>query len=124
MLDTKALAAATAVIVREHVDAALAPILAENKALQDRIAALESLTSKDITVEAAPFFEEMLERRFSALPTPVDGKDGIDGKDADPEQIGLAVDEAVAKAVAALPAPERGEKGEVGEIGPAGVDGK
>lgn len=124
MLDTKALAAATALIVREHVDAALAPVLAENKALQDRIAALESLTSKDITVEVAPFFEEMLERRFAELPAPVDGKDGSDGKDADPEQIGAVVNEAVAKAVADIPAPDRGEKGEQGDRGPAGADGK
>jgi len=123
MLDTKALAAATALIVREHVDAALAPVLAENKALRERMEALETapiVSAKDITVEISPYFEEMLDARFSALPAPVDGKDGIDGKDADPAQIKAMIDEVVAT----LPAPERGEKGETGERGPEGPSGK
>ncbi|SEM53810.1 integrin beta 3 [Sphingomonas gellani] len=41
MLDTRALAAVTAEIVREHLDSALAPLRAENVALLARIEALE-----------------------------------------------------------------------------------
>lgn len=111
MLDTKALAQATALIVREHVDAAVAPLL-------ERIAVLEG--------------------RELVLPEKGDagepGRDGSDGKDADPEAVRALVEAAVADAVPvavkaavdALPAPEKGEKGdpgEVGEQGPAGTPG-
>lgn len=122
MLDTKALAAATAAIVREHVEAATASLLAENKALRDRLDALEAckVEAKDIIVEVSPHFEELLTLRLASLPGAKDGRDGIDGKDADPSQIKAMVDEAFA----ALPIPERGEKGETGKNGRDGIDGR
>ncbi len=112
MLDTKAIAQATAMIVREHVSAAVEPLLA-------RIAALEA---REIPIP------EKGERGEA-------GKDGADGKDADPETVRAIVDEivrgaipdAVNDAVNSLPQPEKGEKGdpgERGEQGPAGNDGR
>lgn len=111
MLDTKALAEATATIVREHVAAAVEPLLA-------RIAALET---------RQPEKGEPGEK----------GDAGRDGKDADMAAITAHVERAVAeqveRAVAALPAPEKGEpgekgdpgeKGERGEKGDPGADGK
>ncbi|MGC4252439.1 MAG: hypothetical protein QM605_13515 [Sphingobium sp.] len=125
MLDTKALADATALIVKDHISAAIAPLLAENKALRERIDVLEAapvVSAKDIEVELLPCFEAMLEERIAALPAPVDGKDGIDGKDADPEAIKAMVAEAVT-ALPSAPAGEPGGKGEKGDPGRDGADG-
>lgn len=110
MLDTKALAAATAQIVREHVKAATDPLLAANKALADRIDILEVRQH-----ERGEKGEQGLQGER--------GFDGADGKDADPSAIATLVDEAVARAVSALPTPERGERGEAGEKGEAGANG-
>ncbi|MEO7468905.1 MAG: hypothetical protein ABIV36_17955 [Sphingobium limneticum] len=71
MLDTKALAAATAAIVREHLASELAPLLAENKALRERVEALEARS-----VEAGPAGADGQDGRDG-----VDGKDGVDGQD-------------------------------------------
>jgi hypothetical protein len=68
MLDTEALAAATAAIVREHVDAATTPLKAEIKTLTVRLAEIEA---------RAP-------------------AQGEPGKDADPALIADAVERAVA----------------------------
>lgn len=96
MLDTKALAEATAIIVREHVDAAVAPLL-------KRIATLEG--------------------REAAIPTNgrdgADGRNGIDGKDADPELIRSMVQEAIAS----IPLPKDGDDGRDGKDGENGKDG-
>jgi integrin beta 3 len=54
---------------------------------------------------------------------PKDGRDGVDGKDVDPELTRALIEKTVAAAVAALPSPERGEKGEPGERGADGKDG-
>lgn len=107
MLDAKALAQATATIVREHVDAAVEPLLA-------RIAALEGreLISPEKGDQGEP------------------GRDGANGKDADPDAMRAIVEamvaDAVKAAVEALPPAERGEKGDAGdsgEQGPAGSNG-
>lgn len=109
MLDTKALAQATAMIVREHVDAALEPVLLRLAALEQR----ETVTP----VKGEP-----------GEP----GKDGRDGQDADIEAVKAlalaavaeAVPLAVQAAIEALPAPEKGDKGEAGLPGEKGEPGK
>lgn len=128
MLDTKALAAATAAIVREHLASELAPLVAENKALRERVEALEARS-----VEAGPAGADGQDGRDGA--DGKDGQDGRDGKDVDPvtlrgivsEIVQAEVSKQVPEAIAALPAPERGEKGEDGEPGAdgdAGADGQ
>ncbi|WP_375282885.1 hypothetical protein [Sphingobium yanoikuyae] len=128
MLDTKALAAATAAIVREHLATELAPLLAENKALRERVAALEARS-----VEAGPAGADGQDGRDGI--DGKDGQDGRDGKDVDPvtlrdivaELVQAEVSKQMPEAIAALPAPERGEKGEDGERGAdgdAGADGQ
>ncbi len=115
MLDTKALAAATAVIIREHVSAAVEPLLA-------RIAALEA---RELVLP---------EKGEPGAP----GRDGVDGKGVDAEAVRAMIDEmaqqavgeqlpaAVKAAIDALPRPEKGERGEPGQsiTGEPGRDGK
>jgi integrin beta 3 len=101
MLDPKAIAEATAKIVREHVEKATAPLV-------QRIAELEARSPE----RGAPGADGL------------NGKDGRDGKDVDPAQIASFVERAVAEAVAGIPAPERGEPGAAGERGADGQDGK
>jgi integrin beta 3 len=63
---------------------------------------------------------------LAQLPPPPpgrDGKDGVDGKGADPEFIVKVVDEAVADAIAALPVPKDGRDGVDGKDGAPGADG-
>lgn len=109
MLDTKALAEATATIVREHVERATAPLV-------ERIAQLEA----------------------RELPTAVKGdqgepgKDGADGKDADVEALRQLVANVfeertpamIESVKALLPPPEKGEKGDAGEPGSQGDPGR
>lgn len=97
MLDTKALAEATAIIVREHVEKATSPLL-------DRIAALEARQL------------ERGEKGADGEP----GRDGLDGKDADPQLIARMV----ADAIAALPVPADGKDGRDGKDGIDGKDGE
>jgi integrin beta 3 len=108
MLDINDLAEATAELIHEHVSTALAPLLAENKALTERIAALEA---------RAP------ERGEPGAPG-APGEPGPAGRDADPDAVRGMIGEAVAAAVAALPAPERGEPGAPGEPGRDGLPGE
>lgn len=103
MLDTKALAEATAVIVREHVKAAVAPLIA-------RIAELEA---------REPLKGDPGERGEKGEP----GADGAPGRDADMEDVKALVVDEVAKAISGLPGPERGEAGPQGEKGERGADG-
>lgn len=98
MLDTKALAEATAMIVREHVERATAP-------LAQRIAELEA-RSLPATVPGEP------------------GKDGTDGVSIDPAEVEQMVGVAVAKAIADLPTPADGKDGTDGKDGLDGTDGK
>jgi integrin beta 3 len=95
MLDTKALAEATALIVREHVDKATAPLI-------ERIAVLESRAPKD----GEP------------------GKDGADGASVDPAEVERMIAEAVAKAVSEIPAPLDGKDGADGQAGKDGLHGE
>lgn len=105
MLDTKALAQATATIFKTLLDERMTPLLARIDALEQR-ALVEPQDGKD-------------------------GRDGVDGKDADIDEIramvadfvASAVPDAVKAAVDALPPPERGEKGDKGDKGDRGDDG-
>jgi hypothetical protein len=98
MLDMKAIAEATAAIVRDHVEKATAPLM-------ERIAALEA---RPIGITAEQ--EASIVAQASALvPTP------RDGRDVDLE----AVRSMVADAIAALPAPKDGEPGK--DVDPAAV---
>jgi len=106
VLDTKALAEATATIVREHISGLLAPVL-------ERVTALENMQ------RVAPEKGDP-------------GRDGIDGKDADLGEIRSIVEGIVAAAlpvavdvaVAALPIPEKGDPGEPGAPGHDGQNGE
>lgn len=94
MLDTKALAAATAAIVREHVGKELAPVLAENSDLRQRVAALEARTPEVIKGEdGAGIADLVIDRHGNLVATFTDGrmkelgcivgKDGRDGMGPD-----------------------------------------
>lgn len=106
MLDTKALAQATATIFKTLLDERMTPLLARIDALEQR-AAIEPQDGKD-------------------------GRDGVDGKDADigeiramlAELVAGTVPDAVKAAVDALPPPERGEKGDKGDRGEDGAAGE
>ncbi len=98
MLDTKAIALALAPVVKQHVEAATAPLLL-------RLAELEAR-------ETAPGKDG------------ADGRDGADGKDADPvsdDQIAVAVE----RYLSANPPPggKDGRDGKDGENGERGADG-
>lgn len=99
--------------------------------IEDSIVALKSVVMKDVMTA------------IKAMPEPkagADGRDGADGKDGEPGKDGeqgpagpagaadmaevrRMVDEAVASAVAALPAAENGKDGEPGKDGDPGRDG-
>jgi hypothetical protein len=108
MLEMKALAEATAMIVKEHVAIATAPLLQRIAALEDR---------------PAPIYEpdrlvilQLVQDEIAKLPP---AEPGEPGKDADIEQLPALVAEEVERAVAVLPVPKDGEsiKGEPGEPG-------
>lgn len=89
MLDTKALAGATATILRE----ALAPIVARLEAIEKRQPEKgDAGKDADMTV-----VRQMIDEAFAALPVPKDGKD------ADPEAVAAVVATAVASAISELP---------------------
>lgn len=142
-LDAKALADATALIVKQHVAAATKPLI-------DRIAALEQRPSPE-RGEPGQQGEQGVgiagaEKRAGALVLrltdgteqeigPVDGRDGAPGADGvspDPEAIAETframaesiVSETVAAGLAKVPPPEKGEKGDQGEPGRPGSDGR
>jgi hypothetical protein len=105
MLDTKALAEATALIVREHFQSLVAPLIAENGELKARIAVLERRAPEkgEAGKDADPaLIASMVAEAFAAIPLPKDGRD------ADPE----AIKTMVAEAVAALPAAKDGKDAE------------
>jgi hypothetical protein len=100
--------------VRTFMERELAPIKSENEALKVRLAALEA--------RPAPEKGETGEK----------GQDGNDGFSPAPELVVEAfrpladslIAEAVAKAVADLPRPEKGEVGEAGPQGAPGANGR
>jgi len=115
MLDTKALAEATAGIVLEHVAKATAPLLKR----------IEELEARSIPV--LPDVASLIADAVAALPTPQDGKsvtlDDVrpivaqavadipkpqDGKSVELSEVVALVDAAVKQAVSVLPAPKDG----------------
>lgn len=101
MLETKALAAATAMIVKEHVSAAVAPLLS-------RIETLEKRPTEPDNVVILRLVQEEVAR----IPAPENGKD------ADPELVASLVAEQVERAVAAIPAPQDGKSVGVEDVAP------
>jgi hypothetical protein len=111
MFDGKAYGEEIVGLVRGFVEREFAPIRAENEELKTRIAALEArpLPEKGET-----------------------GERGADGISPEPEVVAEAfrpvaetlISEAVAKAVAEIPPPEKGEKGDTGERGDPGEKGQ
>lgn len=97
MFDGKAFGEQMVEVVRSYVDEVYAPLRAENEALTRRIIALEEL-----------------EPRVGEA-----GRDGADGRDADPE----LMRQMIAEAVAALPDAPAGRDGEAGRDGVDGRDG-
>lgn len=127
MLDTKALAEATAAIVKQHVEAATAPLLAhnaalseQNKALDERLAALEAREPLrgEPGKDAEPYepdpehiksmLVEIAEPVLKAIPTPKDGE-SVTLEDVRP-----LIEEWLAKAVADLPVAKDGDPGKDG----------
>jgi hypothetical protein len=109
MLDGKAFGEEMVAIVRDYMATELEPLRAENKALLERI--------------------DTLEKRELLLPEKGDpgepGKDGEPGPagEVDMEAVGQLIEQAVERAVTALPAPEKGERGDGGLPGEKGADG-
>lgn len=101
MLDTKALAAATALIVREHVSAALAPVLAENAALRARLDAIEGREAPPLDTDAVA---AIVRDAIAALPVPQDGKNA----ELDMDAVERLIDESVTRHMARVPAPKDG----------------
>lgn len=127
--------AAVAAILRAEIEAPLTDSVAT------AIAAIPTVhDGKDVDMDlVAGLVQTEIDRRFSAVVIPKDGRDGIngsDGKDADPAVIIVAVREAVEpiirSEVAAVakemvgpmgPAGPQGQPGPQGEMGPCGTDG-
>lgn len=113
MFDGKAFGEAMLESVRSYVDRATAPLIAENKSLRDenadlakRIAALEQCEMPSlegyVTAETAKsLVNDAISAAIAEIPPPQDGKS------IDPADVQAMVD----KAVATLPAPEKGDKG-------------
>jgi hypothetical protein len=114
MFDGRAYGEEIVGLVRGFVEREFAPIKAENESLKARVAALEAIP--------APEKGEPGEK----------GQDGSDGVSPDPEAVAEAlrpiaeqmIADAVSKAVAELPPPEKGDPGERGEKGDAGDKGR
>lgn len=152
MLDTKALAQATALIVREHLTEALSPVLARIAVLEERQLihgkdGKDGVDGKDgmsadieelkafITDQAAAIVPDAVKMAVEALPPATNGRDGIDGKDGESVDVdalrGLIVEhasnvipDAVKSAVEALPPPSDGRDGIDGKDGNDGKDGR
>lgn len=100
MLDTKAIAEATAIIVREHVERATAPLL-------ERLGKLEA---REIPV--IPDVQTEIAKAVGELPL------ASDGKDVAPEVLAQMVGEAVSEAVRRLPAPRDGKSITIEDVSP------
>lgn len=101
MLDTKALAEATALIVRDHVARATAPLI-------ERIAVLETRPTQVDPVA----IERAVAAEIAKLPA------ARDGVDVDRHQLALDIGTAVKCAVAQLPAPMDGKSVTIDEVRP------
>jgi hypothetical protein len=120
MLDTKALAEATALIVREHVAQATAPLIERIAVLEARPAQIDpAVLERAVAAEIAKLppardgvdvdrdqlavdIGAAVERAIAQLPVP------LDGKSVTIDEVRPLVDQAVASAVAELPAPRDG----------------
>jgi len=101
MLDTKALAEATALIVRDHVARATAPLV-------ERIALLEARPAQvDLAV-----IERAVADEVAKLPP------ARDGQDVDRDQLATDITSAVERAVAAMPAARDGTSVTVADLAP------
>jgi len=99
MLDTKALAEATALIVRDHVARATAPLI-------ERIAALEARPTQ---VDPA-LVERAVAAAIAKLPP------ARDGVDVDRDQLALDISAAVESAIAQIPVPQDGKSVTIDEV--------
>lgn len=80
----------------------------------------------DVIADEVKRATEPLLARIALLESrePLKGQDGVNGKDVDPVLVQLAVDQAVAKAVAAIRPPKDGEPGRPGDRGEKGERGE
>jgi hypothetical protein len=101
MLESKALAEATAMIVKEHVAKAVSPLL-------DRIDALEKRPAGPDDVVIL----RLVQDEVAKIPPPENGKD------ADLELVASLVAEQVKEAVEAIPAPQDGKSVEIEDVVP------
>ena len=131
MFEIEALAKTMAIVVREHVDAAVAP-------LHKRIAELEArepipgppgrdgIDGKDGSsvgvIEVVPLIEDAVGKAVSALPVPKDGRDGTDGKSVSVDEVAPLITAEVERAVSSIPVPKDGAPGRDGLDGPSADD--
>lgn len=131
MLDTKALAEATALIVRNHVAQATAPLLERIAALEARPAevdpaAVERAVATEISKlppardgvdvdrdQLALDINTAVERALAQVPTP------LDGKSVTIDDVRPLIEQEVASAISALPAPQDGRDADPAEISAA-----
>lgn len=99
MLEMKALAEATALIVKQHVETAVTPLLDRIDALEKRPVGMDSVV-----------ILQLVQDEIAKIPPPENGKD------ADPEQVASLVAQEVERAVAAIPAPQDGKSVEVEDV--------
>lgn len=114
MLNTREIEAqmkAFANVVRNYFKDAIVPFA-------NRIQTLEEKFSGLVIPSAALLVDEIKAAVFAELPVPTNGKDGVDGKNADPD----LVKQLVLEAVSSMPVPKDGEPGRNGENGLAGKD--
>lgn len=128
MFDTKALAEATALVVKQHLATAVQPLLKRIEELEARV----PLNGKDgadgrdgssVSLDdVAPLIAEAVTKAIGAIPVPVNGKDGVDGSSVTVDDLAPLVSDVVAKAIADIPAPMDGRDGVDGEPGADGKD--
>jgi len=117
MLDTKAIATALAPIIKEHVDAATAPLLRRIDELERRepVAGPAGKDGASVTTDDfAPMITAAVEKAVSALPAPKDGEPGRDGASIEQSDVERMVQAGIEKAVKDLPAPRDGADGRDG----------
>jgi hypothetical protein len=128
MLDTKALAEATAIIVRDHVAQATAPLIERIAVLEARPAQIDpAVLERAVAVEIAKLppardgvdvdrdqlavdVGAAVQGAIAKLPVP------LDGKSVTIDEVRPLVDQAVASAIAELPAPRDGRDADPAEI--------
>jgi len=114
LLDAKAIATSTALIIREHVAAALAPVMEANRALVERILVLEARASEgpDLTLISSAVADAV-----AALPPAEPGKDGNDFV-PDMAELARMLDESVARHIAEIERPKDGTSVTIDDVQP------